>query len=319
MFSKLGRVEPIEATYRMESLFQRRPKRSRHEWSQGKKRINLSDPTCDTYLGPWGGFEHEARGGKRQTMDEQPTTLPVVSKDSVAFESSMREQNSVISSPAVYHGESEDPNWWIASAKTWKNVRPPEAACHLPGRLMKTLTGHRLGVQTIKLFPNTGHLVLSASLDSTIKIWDCVENQGCRMTYTGHSQAVRDISFAFEGEKFYSVGFDTNIRLWDTETGKIISSFSNNKLNYCIAVHPKDCNSIIVGNENHTAIQYDALSGNVVQVYNEHLGSVSSITFCEDGKKLVTTSDDRKFLCGTMGFPLLTNTFQTLIFILCRQ
>ena len=59
-------------------------------------------------------------------------------------------------------------------------------------------------------------------------------------TYNGHRQAVRDICFNNSGHKFLSAAYDRYIKLWDTETGKVVSRFSNKKVPYCIKFHPDE-------------------------------------------------------------------------------
>jgi pre-mRNA-processing factor 17 len=119
-------------------------------------------------------------------------------------------------------------------------LRPKEHACFLPKKWLHTWVGHNKGVQRIEFFPKLGHLLLSASHDSTIKIWDVLSHKRCLRTYMGHSKAVRDICFSNDGRRFLSAGFDKVIQLWDTETGKVIRSFSNNKTPFCVKFHPSD-------------------------------------------------------------------------------
>lgn len=64
-------------------------------------------------------------------------------------------------------------------------------------------------------------MCVPAGLDGKVKIWDVFGSKKCMRTYLGHSKGVKDINFTNDGSKFVSVGYDKNIRLWDTETGQV--------------------------------------------------------------------------------------------------
>ena len=309
MFStSLGTGRKEAGTFMLEQLFNKSNRKSENR-ADRRKRMRDNDPASETYSGPWGGFEDEGEKSSelQQQLAAREEQVKLLKGDQEVRGDAKADSSSADKATSVFHGKRMQ-DW---QGRAW--TQPPASlaqradgeACYLPKKLVHTWKGHSMGVQAIRLFPGSGHLLLSASMDSTIKMWDYFNDRECRMTYTGHVQGVRDIQFAHEGSKFYSASFDTKVNLWDTETGKIVSTFGNDKMSYCVAVHPTDGDSIVVGNENRKAIQYDAKSGKVVQEYNEHLGTVSSVTFCDEGRKIVTTSDDRKIFIWNYGIPVV--------------
>ena len=120
----------------------------------------------------------------------------------------------------------------------------------------------------------------------------------------GHSAAVRDVGFTNDGSKFVSCSYDRYLKLWDTETGECITALTNRKPPYCIKVHPKDPNTLLAGCSNKHIVQYDMRSGKVEQVYDQHLGAVNTITFCEENRRFATTADDKKMLIWEFGIPV---------------
>jgi pre-mRNA-processing factor 17 len=157
-------------------------------------------------------------------------------------------------------------------------------------------TGHNQGVRRIRLFPITGHLLLSAGLVGKCKVWSIAEKQVTR-TYIGHSAAVRDVQFNSVGSRFVSASFDRYLRRWNTGTGEVIQTSTNRRVPYVVKFYPHDDNLFVVGYSNNRIVTYNATTAEITQEYDHHLAPVNAIVFVEDnGTKVITTSDDKKVL-----------------------
>merc|ERR1711862_26013 len=180
----------------------------------------------------------------------------------------------------------------------WMKHPPPMEECrnYSPKKCVFKFTGHTKGIHRIRLFPQTGHLLISAGLDSKIKLWSIPEKKVLR-TYLGHSAACRDIQFDLKGTSFLSCAFDRVIRYWDTESGDVKNTITlRRSIPYVLQFYPLDDNLFVVGCSDNKILAYDATSGECVQEYNHHLAPVNTITFVEEATKMLTSSDDKKIL-----------------------
>ncbi|XP_068222811.1 pre-mRNA-processing factor 17 isoform X1 [Palaemon carinicauda] len=186
-----------------------------------------------------------------------------------------------------------------------KSPEPPEK-CFMPKKLIHTWKGHNKGVSAIRWFPRSGHLMLSCSMDTKIKIWEVFNSRRCIRTYMGHKQAVRDACFDIEGKQFLSAGYDRFIKLWDTETGDCISRFTSRKIPYCVKFHPDEDkqNLFVAGTSDKKIVCWDIRTGEIVQEYDRHLGAVNSITFIDENRRFVSTSDDKSLRVWEWDIPV---------------
>uniref|UniRef100_A0A1D1XFW6 Pre-mRNA-processing factor 17 n=1 Tax=Anthurium amnicola TaxID=1678845 RepID=A0A1D1XFW6_9ARAE len=208
---------------------------------------------------------------------------------------------------STFHGKEErdyQGRSWIAPPK---DVKATNDHCYIPKRLIHTWSGHTKGVAAIRFFPKYGHLILSAGMDSKVKIWDVFNSRKCMRTYMGHSKAVRDVSFSNDGTKFLSAGYDKNIKFWDTETGKVISTFSTGKIPYVVKLNPDDDKQsiLLAGMSDKKIVQWDMNSGQITQEYDQHLGAVNTITFVDNNRRFVTSSDDKSLRVWEFGIPVV--------------
>ena len=222
-------------------------------------------------------------------------------KEEVAVPVEKREDKS------FFHGKAERDYAGRSWVEPPKHLKKENDHCYVPKRCIHTWSGHSKGVNAIRFFPESGHLLLSAGLDSKVKIWDVSNTGRCMRTYLGHEKGVRDICFTNDGRKFVSTGYDRNIKLWDTETGQVIRTLSSGKmLGYCVKFHPDEDkqNLVLCGCSDKKIYQFDTETGDIVQEYNEHLGAVNSITFVDENRRFVSSSDDKSLRVWDFGIPV---------------
>ncbi|GAA5908142.1 hypothetical protein JCM8208_003702 [Rhodotorula glutinis] len=270
------------------------------------------------YVGPWAGWdgesmavaipteeeyeEQEAQGGKLLNKEERRKKL---------LEDANRREVGFGEEKSVFHGkETHDylgrTYLHVPTDVDGVNLRGTagEQECFVPKRCVHTWSGHTKGVSRIQLFPGSGHLILSASLDTRVKLWDVYGSGKCLRTFMGHSKAVHDVTFDNSGGQFLSAAFDRQMKLWDTETGQCKQAFSNGKIPYCIKFHPEQQSTFLAGMSDKKVVQYDMRSGEITQEYNQHLGPVNTITFVDENRRFVTTSDDKTMRVWDFDIPV---------------
>lgn len=209
-----------------------------------------------------------------------------------------------------FHGKSE----YDYQGRPW--THPPAGLragegdhdCIIPKKCVKKFIGHRKGVQNIQFLPNIGHLLLSASLDGECKMWDVLTERKVMRTYSGHSGGVKSIHINSDSTEFLSSSFDRKVRLWDIETGQVQATFNNGKIGNQIQFYPRNNNIFVMAASDNRVYSWDIRSGEVVQEYNYHLKAANAICFFEDGRKFLSTSDDKKIHVWEWDIPVPIKT-----------
>ncbi|XP_044742207.1 pre-mRNA-processing factor 17 isoform X2 [Chrysoperla carnea] len=273
-----------------------------------KRNKNDKPDDVDGFLGPWGGYVDEQKVA-RPTEEEAAELEEILAKRhkrGKQTEEKPFEEKTVlhIKDSVDYQGRS----FLHAPQDVGVNLRsdsPPDR-CFLPKAHIHTWQGHTKGIAAIRWFPKTAHLLLSASMDCRIKIWEVYNERRCVRTYYGHRQAVRDINFNNNGTQFLSAAYDRYIKLWDTETGKCISRFTSRKIPYCAKFNPdiNKQNLFVAGTSDKKIICWDTKSGEIIQEYDRHLGAVNTITFVDEHRRFVTTSDDKSLRVWEWDIPV---------------
>ncbi|KAG9314618.1 WD40-repeat-containing domain protein [Chiua virens] len=112
------------------------------------------------------------------------------------------------------------------------------------------------------------------------ELWDVYTHGNCLRTFHGHVQAVKDVTFSNDG---------------------------NGKTPYVVRFHPDDDKQhiFLAGMSDKKIIQYDMNSGEITQEYDQHLGPVNTITFVDENRRFVTTSDDKTIRAWDYDIPVV--------------
>ncbi|XP_069772535.1 WD repeat-containing protein 25 [Narcine bancroftii] len=164
---------------------------------------------------------------------------------------------------------------------------------NIPKRLVFQMSQHKGPVTTIHWCPveQHSHLLLSASMDKSIKIWDAMETGRCLKNYFSHSEAVRDAHWSLCGRQILSGGFDSMLHLTDIETGKQIISVCNHFQITCLAFSPTNQNIFLSGGFSPTVKAWDTRSCKVVSEYNAGIQQTLDIIFLPGGNEFLTSTD----------------------------
>jgi len=165
----------------------------------------------------------------------------------------------------------------------------------------------RTNSQSLPFFSGISVLVLISLHSLSIQLWDVYHEGECLRTFQGHSKAVKDVTFSNDGRKFLSAGYDKQIKLWDTETGQCLRAFSNGKIPYVVKFNPDSDkqHNFLVGMNDKKIVQWDINTGEINQEYDQHLGAVNTITFVDENRRFVTTSDDKTMRAWDYDIPVV--------------
>uniref|UniRef100_A0A8C1NQP7 Cell division cycle 40 homolog (S. cerevisiae) n=1 Tax=Cyprinus carpio TaxID=7962 RepID=A0A8C1NQP7_CYPCA len=211
--------------------------------TEKRKKVKGGDASdIDSFLGPWAKYQDE-RDGAKPSEDEQKELDEILAKRQKRGkneEEAPAEEKTVLHVKDAYDYQGR--SYLHVPQDVGINLRSAEVPdkCYLPKKQLHVWTGHTKGVSAIRLFPVSGHLLLSCSMDCKIKLWEVYNDRRCVRTFIGHSKAVRDVSFNNSGTQFLSAAYDRYLKLWDSETGQCIARFTNKKVPYCVKFNPDE-------------------------------------------------------------------------------
>jgi WD40 repeat protein len=140
-------------------------------------------------------------------------------------------------------------------------------------------------------FSVDGQLVVSASADCTLKLWDVASGRELR-SFAGHADAVGACALSADGARLVSGSRDETLKLWDVASGLELRSFAGheNSVNAC-ALSANGAR-LVSGSKDCTLKLWDVASGCEMRSFAGHTAPVWACALSADGARLVSGSAD---------------------------
>jgi len=125
------------------------------------------------------------------------------------------------------------------------------------------LKGHGGWVTALATTTEEPDLVLSASRDNSIIVWNLVREEGkygvARRRLTGHSHYVQDVAISSDGQFALSGSWDGTLRLWDLNTGNTTRRFVGHTKDVLSVAFSADNRQIVSGSRDKTINLWNTL------------------------------------------------------------
>jgi WD40 repeat protein len=108
----------------------------------------------------------------------------------------------------------------------------------------------------------------------------------------GHNSFIYSVAFSPNGKQIVSSSIDNTIKLWDTETGKEIRTFSGHSSGVRSVMFSPDGKTIVSGSADKTIKIWDVETGKDIKTFLGHSSGVNSVVFSPNGRKVLSGSSD---------------------------
>ena len=142
--------------------------------------------------------------------------------------------------------------------------------------------------------PPTGGMLaaggFSGQTDCDVFVFDDLSNSP--RVLKGHTEAVTAVSFGPDGETLASGSRDTAIKLWNGQTGKLLSTLTGHVSVVSGLAFSPDGNTLASASHDRTVRLWDLKTQKLLKTLTGHTHWVKSVAFSDDGKTLASGNSD---------------------------
>merc|ERR1712216_172233 len=147
-----------------------------------------------------------------------------------------------------------------------------------------TLEGHAGWVTSIATTNENPDMILSASRDKTVMVWQLTREDGSygypKKALRGHGHLVQDVVISSDGQFALSGSWDGTLRLWDLNTGLTTRRFVGHEKDVLSVAFSADNRQIVSGSRDKTIKLWNTLGECKYTIVSEGEGHSSGCLVC---------------------------------------
>ncbi len=174
------------------------------------------------------------------------------------------------------------------TVKLWELPAEPPPDPNAPLKPTGELKGHAAQVYAVAFSPD-GKLLVSASADKTVRLWDVAAQTEIR-ALPEQGGPVYSVAFSPDGKSLLTGGGDKTVRLYDVADGKELRQFeAPQDAVYSVAFSP-DGKTAVAGGLDKTVSRWNVDDGATAGAFDGARGDVYRVQFNHDGGKLMAVT-----------------------------
>ncbi|WP_437537458.1 AAA family ATPase [Sorangium sp. So ce726] len=157
--------------------------------------------------------------------------------------------------------------------------------------LVRTLDGHTNVVLGVAV-TSDGRLAVSASADTTLKVWNLATGHLLR-TLEGHTDVVTGVAVTSDDRLAVSASWDKTLKAWDLATGRLLRTLEGHTHGVHGVAVSSDGRYAVSASEDKTLKVWDLATGHLLRTLEGHTHGVHTVAVTSDGRFAVSASGDK--------------------------